>query len=134
VYLQQRLFLGPLLQVHLILFEIVLELQWKEPSNHVKCRYSKLGIQFPWRASSQQLFSLSPEDPICGTNNTHQRTDQGLLLGSLQPLGETHLLTVPLRQLMRLRHNSFFVYVEHRVDEEIDKALQGNSEENPAKE
>lgn len=52
---------------------------------------------------------------------------RGLLLSSLNPQGETHFLNVALDQLMRLRHNPFFAYVEHRVDEEIYKALQGDS-------
>jgi alpha-beta hydrolase superfamily lysophospholipase len=77
---------------------------------------------------------FTPEDPVYGTNDARQRTYQGLPLGALQPRGETHLLTVPLGQLMRLRHNPFFAYMEHRVDEEIDKVLHGDSEENPVKE
>jgi len=49
-----------------------------------------------------------PDDPIYGTGESMNDTYQGLPLGSLQPHGETHLLTAPLSQLMRLRHNPFF--------------------------
>ena len=45
-------------------------------------------------------------------------------LGALQPRGESHLLTAPLGQLMRLRHNPFFSYVERRVVDEIDNAMR----------
>jgi hypothetical protein len=39
----------------------------------------------------------------------------------MQPRGETHYLTVPLSQFMRLRHNPFFAYVEQRIVAEIDE-------------
>jgi hypothetical protein len=40
-------------------------------------------------------------------------------MGALQPRGETHLLIAPVGQLMRLRHNPFFAYVERRVIEVV---------------
>jgi hypothetical protein len=44
----------------------------------------------------------------------------GIPLGALQPRGENRLLTVPVSQLMRLRHNPFFPYLERRVGSTID--------------
>jgi hypothetical protein len=49
---------------------------------------------------------------------------QGLPLGSLKPRGETRLLTASLGQLMRLRYNPFFAYVEQRINTEIDAAYK----------
>jgi len=36
-------------------------------------------------------------------------------LGSLQPRGERSLLQVPVSQLMRLRYNPFYPYLQQRV-------------------
>ena len=80
------------------------------------------------------VFSLShvavpfaPDDPVYGTGDAPHGPYHGLSLGALQPRGETHLLTAPLSQLMRLRHNPFFAYVAQRVLGEIDEALQRDS-------
>jgi alpha-beta hydrolase superfamily lysophospholipase len=67
---------------------------------------------------------FAPDDPVYGIGDSKQGSYQGLPLGSLQPRGETHLLSAPLGQLMRLRHNPFFAYVERRLDGEIDKAFE----------
>ncbi len=76
------------------------------------------------------LYSLShvaipfaADDPVYGTGDDQQGDYVGLSLGTLQPRGETQLLTVSLPQLMRLRHNPFFDYVEQRVVEVIEAAL-----------
>jgi hypothetical protein len=74
---------------------------------------------------------FAPDDPVYGTGINPDASYQGLPLGSLQPRGETHLLITPLGQLMRLRHNPFFAYVEHRVIEEIEKTLHDDSRGNP---
>ncbi|RLA05389.1 MAG: alpha/beta hydrolase [Gammaproteobacteria bacterium] len=65
---------------------------------------------------------FAPDDPVYGTGDSQSGPYHGLPLGALQPRGETHLLTVPLGQLMRLRHNPFFAYMEQRIVEDIDKA------------
>ncbi len=64
---------------------------------------------------------FSPEDPIYGSVENPNDPYQGLPFGRLQPRGETHYLVAPLSQLMRLRHNPFFAYVEQRIVSEIDK-------------
>jgi len=68
---------------------------------------------------------FSPDDPVYGANENNNDSYQGLPLGGLQPRGETHLLTAPLRQIMRLRYNPFFGYLEQRVVMEIDHKLTG---------
>jgi alpha-beta hydrolase superfamily lysophospholipase len=66
---------------------------------------------------------FAPDDPVYGTGDAEQDMYHGLPLGMLRPRGETHLLTVSLSQLMRLRHNPFFAYVESRVDGVTGKSL-----------
>ena len=66
---------------------------------------------------------FAPDDPVYGNGKGEQDSYHGLPLGALQPRGETRLLTAPLSQLMRLRHNPFFAYVESRIVEDIDKVL-----------
>ena len=71
---------------------------------------------------------FAPDDPIYGRGENNNGTYRGIPLGSLRPSGETHLLIAPLSQLMRLRHNPFFGYLEQRVVMEIDIALAGSGE------
>jgi hypothetical protein len=77
------------------------------------------------------LYSLShvaipfaDDDPVYGNGEQRQDYYSGPVLGALQPQGETHLLTVSLNQLMRLRHNPFFDYVENRIIELTKKTVQ----------
>jgi alpha-beta hydrolase superfamily lysophospholipase len=74
---------------------------------------------------------FSPDDPVYGANENPNRFYHGLPLGSLQPRGETHLLAAPLSQLMRLRHNPFFGYLEQRVVMEIDHTMRGTMRVTP---
>jgi alpha-beta hydrolase superfamily lysophospholipase len=67
------------------------------------------------------------DDPVYGVAAAPTHGYRGLRLGALAPRGETHLLTVPVGQLMRLRHNPFFPYVEHRIGEVIDATLATTS-------
>ena len=71
---------------------------------------------------SHVAIPFAPDDPVYGTGNMGGDY-HGIPLGALQPRGETNLLVTPLNRLMRLRHNPFFAYVEHRVAAEIDKVL-----------
>jgi len=64
-----------------------------------------------------------PDDPVYGVKMNVNTRYSGLPLGRLQPRGETGLLTVSVGQLMRLRHNPFFAYVEERLLHEIDSLL-----------
>lgn len=81
-----------------------------------------LGMEWP-----RSVYSLShvavpfpPDDPVYGNGETQSSAYNGLPLGSMAPRGETRLLTAPLSQLMRLRHNPFFEYVDERLNTEID--------------
>jgi len=70
-----------------------------------------------------------PQDPVYGVAAAPAVGYRGLRLGALAPRGETRLLTASVGQLMRLRHNPFFPYVERRVGEAIEALLQGGSAE-----
>ncbi|MDH3673044.1 MAG: alpha/beta fold hydrolase, partial [Gammaproteobacteria bacterium] len=71
----------------------------------------------------RDVYSLShvaipfpPDDPYYGDGR--QASSTGIPpLGSLRPRGERNTLTVPLQQLMRLRHNPFFDDMAKRIVE-----------------
>jgi alpha-beta hydrolase superfamily lysophospholipase len=92
-------------------------------------------LQMAWPHGVYSLahvaIPFAPDDPVYGTGDDQHGSYHGLLLGALQPRGETHLLTAPLGQLMRLRHNPFFAYVEQRIDGGIDQMLQLESRAYP---
>jgi hypothetical protein len=78
----------------------------------------------------QDVYSLShvaipfpPDDPVYGAGRVVGSDYQGLPLGALSPRGETRFLIAPVGQLMRLRHNPFFSYIEARVEEEIRESF-----------
>ena len=75
---------------------------------------------------SHVAIPFPPNDPVYGTAESTSSAYDGIPLGRLQPRGETHLLTVPLSQLIRLRHNPFFAYMERRVMAAIDETLKRN--------
>jgi alpha-beta hydrolase superfamily lysophospholipase len=74
---------------------------------------------------------FSPTDPVYGTGTKQSALYHGLPLGSMSPRGETHFLTVPLSQFIRLRHNPFFSYMTQRISREVSESLLSGSEENP---
>ncbi len=69
----------------------------------------------------EQMYSLShvavpfhPGDRLYGASG--QRDAAGALpLGALYPRGEKNILSMPVTNLMRLRYNPFFAYLEQRV-------------------
>ena len=76
-----------------------------------------------------ELYSLShvalpfaPDDPVYGVlpSGSHR----GMTLGTLEPRGERSLLQVPIGQLMRLRYNPFFAYVERRIGEAVNRVAE----------
>ncbi len=92
-----------------------------------------LGVAWPPGVFSLTHVAVpfSPDDPVYGANENNNGIYQGLPLGRLQPRGETHLLTAPLSQLMRLRYNPFFGYLEQRVVMEIDHTIGGSMRGSP---
>jgi alpha-beta hydrolase superfamily lysophospholipase len=90
-------------------------------------------LQMEWPVGVYSLahvaIPFAPNDPVYGTGDHPQGAYRGLPLGALQPRGETHLLTVPLGNLMRLRHNPFITYLEQRIIEDIDRLLPRDGNE-----
>lgn len=76
--------------------EHALDLQWPDGVNSL----SHVALPFP------------PGDPVYGRASEH-----GYTLGSLELRGERTLLSVPVEQLMRLRYNPFYPYLERRAVE-----------------
>ena len=65
---------------------------------------------------SHVALPIPPDDPFYGRRE-QLVSEQALALGDLQPRGEKGILRVPVAQLMRLRFNPFFPYIERRLVE-----------------
>ena len=89
--------------------------------------FSSTVLPYSWPFGVYSLAHVAvpfpPDDPVYGDGSADRGDYAGLRLGALQPRGETRLLTAPVGQLMRLRHNPFFEYVEARVAGEIDDVV-----------
>ena len=87
-----------------------------------------LGVSWPLGVFSLSHVAIPfpPNDPVYGAAENTNSAYDGIPLGRLQPRGEKELLTVPLNQLIRLRHNPFFAYMERRVTAAIDDSLKRN--------
>jgi len=92
-----------------------------------------LGVSWPIGVFSLSHVAIPfpPDDPVYGAAENTRDAYDGIPLGSLQPRGENRLLTVPLNQLIRLRHNPFFGYMERRVMAAIDDTLKRNPGTSP---
>ena len=56
---------------------------------------------------------FSPDDPLYGS---HPDDPDGLHIGSLDSRGERGVLSLPASELLRLRHNPFYSFMEERVE------------------
>lgn len=92
-----------------------------------------LSISWPSEVYSLAHVAIPfpPDDPVYGGKGNTNTKYRGLPLGRLQPRGETGLLTVSVGQLMRLRHNPFFSYMEERLLLEIDSLWVQNPKPTP---
>jgi alpha-beta hydrolase superfamily lysophospholipase len=75
-----------------------------------------IGLRWP-----QGVYSLSHvaipypiDDPLYGQHDSNADS-HGMNLGAFEPHGERGVLSVSMDQLMRLRHNPFFPYIEQRI-------------------
>ncbi len=77
---------------------------------------------------SHVALPFPPDDPVYGRGGADHPT-----LGSLELRGEQNLLSVPAGQLLRLRFNPFYVYLEAQVLDFIRNAVEvGEAEQRPA--
>ncbi len=88
------------------------------PAGSAQLSSTLLGLQWP-----RGIYSLShvalpipPDDPIYGVGRADEPT-----LGRIELRGEQKLLLVPADQLMRLRYNPFYDYMESRILEFTQK-------------
>ncbi len=92
-------------------------------------------LDLAWPANVYSLshvaIPFAPDDPIYGNGASASNTYRGLRLGSLQPRGETRVLTVSSSQILRLRYNPFFAYIEQRINAAIDSALEKTTRRAP---
>lgn len=91
----------------------------KTPGSTVAASVS-LGLHWPAGVYSLSHVAIpfSPDDWIYGDGRV-ERAGYGIRLGAIQPRGERNLLRVSVQQLMRLRHNPFFDYIEKRLIDEL---------------
>jgi alpha-beta hydrolase superfamily lysophospholipase len=88
-------------------------------------------LDMAWPASVYSLSHVAlpfpADDPLYG-DGRHAAT-QGITLGSLEPRGERNLLRVKSDDLLRLRYNPFYHFLEHQVLARFltDHATDGSS-------
>lgn len=63
---------------------------------------------------SHVAVPFSPDDPLYGDREDLKKKGY-FVLGLVEPRGEKGVLQVPVDQLMRLRYNPFFSYMERRI-------------------
>jgi alpha-beta hydrolase superfamily lysophospholipase len=75
-----------------------------------------LGLSWPAGVYSLSHVALPfrPDDPVYGAREA-MRDPDALPLGALELRGERGVFGISMDQLMRLRHNPFFAYVEARI-------------------
>lgn len=87
--------------------------------------------------ASRHLFavarraSIRADDPIYGQRPPQE--DTAIYLGRLELLGERGLLAVPTGDLLRLRFNPFYPYVERRILAFIEEISTAKGEASPAR-
>jgi alpha-beta hydrolase superfamily lysophospholipase len=67
---------------------------------------------------SHVAISIPPDDPVYGA--TRPKRQNLVYLGNPELRGERGFLTIPSDQLIRLRFNPFYPYVEQRIDAFLD--------------
>ena len=90
--------------------------EWSRPAGSANGTLSSLELEWPrgFYSLSHVAVPFPPDDPVYGATAEPSQL-YGVQLGTLEPRGERDLLTVPPGQLIRLRSNPFFSYVERRL-------------------
>jgi acetyl esterase/lipase len=76
------------------------------------------GLAWPWEVYSLSHVALPfpPDDPLYGAKPAGDGF-AGIRIGTVTPRGERDLLTISISQVMRLRYNPFYPYLEARIRE-----------------
>jgi len=88
----------------------------RRPAGATESTRTPTGLEWPRDVFSLSHVALpfSPSDPVYGA--TRPEKPVRIYLGRPELLGERGLLVVPATELIRLRHNPFYAYVDARVD------------------
>lgn len=62
-----------------------------------------------------------PDDPVYGATPDDDPVRPYPPIGSLVARGEKGISEIPMDLAMRLRHNPFFGYIEHRIARTLDR-------------
>jgi alpha-beta hydrolase superfamily lysophospholipase len=101
-------------------------------SSEIVAKRKEIGADFGPAVSlnlkwPSQIYSLShlalpfpPDDPVYGEKG---ESGSAFTLGSMELRGERHMLNIPVGNLMRLRYNPFFDYIQQRVEQWISADL-----------
>lgn len=88
--------------------------------------YRERPLAFAW---PEDIYSLShtsitfpPDDPVYGFSARDGSGNETLTLGNLSIRGERGVLTVPAGNLLRLRSNPFFEYIDQRMTEIVSRS------------
>lgn len=89
-------------------------LRQKKAGNLVETKFN-LGFLWPVGLYSLSHVALpfSKEDPLYGTVDNHRNT--GLNLGDIHFRGEKGILNIPAAEIIRLKWNPFYPYMENRI-------------------
>jgi alpha-beta hydrolase superfamily lysophospholipase len=90
--------------------------EWSRPPGATEPEVRFLDLEWPrgFYSLSHVAVPFPPDDPIYGSHPDPDRRF-GIPLGTLEPRGEKGLLAIPADQLMRLRSNPFFPYIQQRL-------------------
>lgn len=90
--------------------------EWSRPAGSTDPTLVPLELEWPpgFYSLSHVAVPFPPDDPIYGIRPAPSKRF-GIQLGTLEPRGERGLLNVPADQLIRLRSNPFFSYIEQRL-------------------
>ena len=94
---------------------VEVEVRRKLPQTTGFADVTPLNLSWPDGVFSLSHFALPipTDDPLYGQTKPENKDD--LYLGNREFLGETGMLVMPARWLMRLRYNPFYSYVEERT-------------------
>jgi len=84
-----------------------------------------IGLRWPLGvySFSHVAIPFPIDDPLYGQHDS-KTYSQGMNLGAFEPHGERGVLSVSMDQLMRLRYNPFFPYIEQRIVDMVKSEKQ----------